>query len=342
MYHYRHIKAVHVEMTERCNLKCLMCDRNENGGRDNPYLKGHELSLKDIKKVFTTYFCNQLERVYFCGNYGDPIVADDLLKSLRYMKEQNKKLKIGLITNGSMRPQKWWRKLAAVCDSVRFGIDGLSDTHKLYRQGASFEKIIRNAKIYIDNGGYAIWDYLVFGHNEHQIEEARELANKLGFKEFVVKKTGRFFSNIKMKGKKSHKGLEKPSEKNVNASLKKEDAIKAKYGSMEKYLDQTQIECKVLKNNEIYLSAEGIILPCCWLAGQMYKWYLPEKSSEIWEYVDQKRHNIHHHTLKEIFNSGIFEAIQETWSKKSLWDGKLKTCALKCGKELDQFGDQYK
>ena len=110
------------------------------------------------------------------------------------MKKQNEKLKLSVITNGSVRSVDWWRQLAKVTTSVRFGIDGLSDTHKIYRQNANWSMIIRNAKAFIEAGGYAIWDYLVFGHNEHQIEEARSLSEKLGFKEFIVKKTGRFFS----------------------------------------------------------------------------------------------------------------------------------------------------
>jgi len=342
VYGYRHIKAVHVEISERCNLACLMCDRNMNGGDVNPYLEDRELSLKVLENVFTKYFCNQLDRVYFCGNYGDPILSNSLLPILQRMKGYNPKLKTSVITNGCSRPTFWWGELAKVTNSVRFGIDGLADTHQIYRQGAIYSLIIRNAKAYIDAGGHAIWDYLVFGHNEHQIEEARVLSEKLGFKEFVVKKTGRFFSNTKLEGKDKHCGLEKPSAENVNKSLSKEEKLKEKYGSVEKYLDQAKIECKVKANSEIYISAEGIVLPCCWLAGQMYKWYMPEKSSEIWEYVHQKTHNLNRRSLKEIFDSGIFDKIAESWDKESIWDGKLKTCALKCGHELDQFGDQYK
>jgi len=329
-------------MTERCNLACLMCDRNMNGEEVNPHLKDRELTLKVLENVFTKYFCNQLDRVYFCGNYGDPILSNNLLPTLQYLKEHNEKLKTSVITNGCSRPTLWWKELAKVTNSVRFGIDGLNDTHKIYRQNAIWSLIIRNAKSYIDAGGYAIWDYLVFGHNEHQIEEARQLSIKLGFKEFIVKKTGRFFSNAKLEGKDEHIGLSKPSEENVNKALGKEEQLKKKYGSMEKYLDHVEIQCKVKANNEIYISAEGIVLPCCWLAGQMYKWYMPEKSSEVWEYIHQKKHNIHYYTLKQIFATGIFDNISETWNKESLWEGKLKTCALKCGKEMDQFGEQYK
>lgn len=34
--------------------------------------------------------------------------------------------------------------------------------------------------------------YLVFQHNEHQVEEAERLASELGFKEFAIKSTSRY------------------------------------------------------------------------------------------------------------------------------------------------------
>jgi MoaA/NifB/PqqE/SkfB family radical SAM enzyme len=343
MYSLTDIEAVHMEITERCNLACLMCDRNMSGGKTNPYLKNRDLPFKVIKKAFKPDLIQQLKRVTFCGNYGDPILARGLIPSLKYFKEHNEDIKLSIITSGCSRPSHWWEELAKVVNTVRFGIDGLADTHKIYRQNAIWDLIIRNAKIYVDAGGYAVWDYLVFGHNEHQVEEARQLSEELGFREFIVKKTGRFFSNTKLKGKDEHKGLIKPkSEENINESLKKENEVVEKHGSMEKYLDQTEIECKVLKQKEIYVSAEGIVLPCCWLAGQMYKWYFPPKSTQVWELIEKRNINIHASSIQEIFNTGIFEEIQESWFKPTVRSGKLSTCALKCGEELDQFGDQYK
>lgn len=46
-----------------------------------------------------------------------------------------------------------------------------------------------NAKAFIDAGGRAEWDYLIFKHNEHQVDEAKELSNKMGFHSFVPKKS---------------------------------------------------------------------------------------------------------------------------------------------------------
>ena len=343
MYRLEEIEAVHLEMTEKCNLSCLMCDRNMNGGNVNPYLKDRELTFRVIHKTFPPSLIKQLKRIYVCGNYGDPILANSLMQSLKYFKAHNADINLSIITNGNARSTHWWEELAEVVHHVRFGIDGLSDTHKIYRQNAIWELIIRNAKTFIDAGGYAIWDYLVFGHNEHQVEEARKLSHELGFKKFIVKKTGRFFSNIRLEGKDKHEGLCKPKEEhNINESLKKQGKLVEQYGSMEKYLDQVEVSCKVLKNKEVYISAEGILLPCCWLAGQMYKWYLPPNSSDVWQFIDKEKLSIKKNSLQRVFKSGIFDKIKSSWCKPTIREGKLKTCALKCGKEFDQFGGQYK
>lgn len=342
MYKLEDIKAVHLEMSEKCNLACLMCDRNKNGGEVNQYLENRDLTFEAIHRSFPPSLIKQLKRVYMCGNYGDPILARDTIQTLKYFRSHNENMNLSIITNGCSRPTMWWKELAEVGVTVRFGIDGLKDTHKIYRQGVIWDLVLRNAKAFIDAGGNAIWDYLVFGHNEHQIELAREFAGCLGFNDFVVKKTGRFFSNTKLTGKDEHMGLKKPSKENINKSLSKEDEIVKKYGSMDLYLDMAEIDCKVLKNKEIYISAEGIVLPCCWLAGQMYKWYLPPNSAQVWELIDKDKININKTSLSNVFNSGIFEDIQNTWAKPSTDEGKLKVCALKCGKELDPFGDQYK
>jgi len=343
MYSLSDIESIHMEPTEKCNLSCLMCDRNKNGGEVNQYLKDRELTLDTIARTFSPAFISQLKRMHMCGNYGDPILAKDCLKILKYFRLCNETMKLSVITNGCSRPSKWWVELAHINSTVRFGIDGLHDTHKLYRQGASFDVIINNATSYINAGGYAIWDYLVFGHNEHQIEEARALSEAMGFKEFVVKKTGRFFSNSSLKGKDEHMGMTKPKSKtNINKSLKKEDEVVDKYGSLDTYLDVTKIDCKAIKNKEIYISAEGLIFPCCWTAGQLYKWFMEPKSAQIWSVISKTLIGTRINTLEQIFENGGFDEIEKSWELESIEKGKLKVCALKCGQDLDQFGDQFK
>ena len=207
MYNYSDITTVHLEMTEACNASCPMCARNLNGGEVSPLLHGAELSITDIERIFPIDFIKQLNRLYMCGNYGDPAVAKDTLEAFAYFREHNANLNLSMHTNGSMKKPEWWAELAKVVGKkgyIIFGLDGLEDTNHLYRQGTVWTKIMENAQAFIDAGGRARWDYIVFAHNEHQVEEAQALATKMGFEKFNIKKSNRFFSNTRGEVKQEH------------------------------------------------------------------------------------------------------------------------------------------
>ena len=89
MYSYEDIKTVHLEITQRCQAACPMCDRNMNGGKDNPHITNAELSFEDCQRIFTPAFISQLKNMYMCGNLGDPIVARDSLEVFDYFRSYN-------------------------------------------------------------------------------------------------------------------------------------------------------------------------------------------------------------------------------------------------------------
>jgi sulfatase maturation enzyme AslB (radical SAM superfamily) len=82
-----------------------------------------------------------------------------------------------ILTNGSMRSEAWWEKFGARHQDrlrVQFSIDGLADTHKLYRVGADYEKTIKNARAFLRGGGDATTRCLIFDHNQHQLAEIKQ------------------------------------------------------------------------------------------------------------------------------------------------------------------------
>ena len=211
---------------------------------------------------------------------------------------------------------------------------------------------MENVKAFINRGGRAKWDFIVFKHNEHQVEEARQLSKDMGFEKFQVKKTGRFFSTVRHKGKESHKAtnrkgeetqkLEKPKDKYVNSALKKEKDLVTEHGSMDAYYDKTPISCKAIEKSEIFVTAEGHVFPCCWTAGQQYKWYWRPREAPIWKLIgDPDNISLRKHTLNEIVDGPFFKAIEDSWSCSSVKNGKLKVCANKCGIGFDAFSEQY-
>jgi len=116
---------------------------------------------------------------------------------------------------------------------------------------------------------------------------------------------------------------------------------------MDAYYDAAPIICKVKKDNSLFITAEGLALPCCWTAGRMYKWWHKDpKVEQIWDFIDEagckNAVNAKIHGLRAVFDTGLFDAIEASWNKPSCASGKLKVCSMKCGTEFDPFGEQFK
>ena len=359
MYTIDNIKTIHLEVTQNCQASCPMCDRNQNGGAVNPHINLDELYLDDCKRIFEPAFIKQLKTMYMCGNLGDPIVARDTLEIFRYFRDHNPHMWLSMNTNAGARDESWWAELAKIFGkngAVIFSVDGLEDTNHLYRQGVSWDAVRRSMRGFINAGGRARWDFLIFEHNQHQVSAAEALATAWGFEKFVAKKTGRFVTTTSMP-KESHQAvnrkgqdtveIKKPDDRFVNTALKKQDTIVNEYGSMDAYYDAAPIRCKVKDDGSLFITAEGLVMPCCWTAGRMYKWWQANpKVEQIWSIIDQVggKHAIDAKTngLSSVFNTGIFELIESSWNKDSCSNGKLKVCATKCGAEFDPFTEQFR
>lgn len=361
MYKYKDIKNIHFEITERCQAACPMCDRNMQGKGLNPHLSLAELKLEDVKNIFEPNFFKQLESFQFCGNYGDPIVAEDLVEVIEYIRIFNKDVWINVNTNAGAREPEWWQRLAKAIGRrgrVIFSVDGLEDTNHIYRQGVQWDKVKRSMESYIAAGGRARWDFLIFEHNQHQVEEAKRLSEEWGFERFTAKKSSRFIASQASKKKEEHQAFNKKGEETVvikesdnssyrNKELDKINLISNLYGSMDAYYDESEIVCKVKVDNNLYISAEGIVLPCCWTAGRMYKWWHKDpKQEQIWKFIDaaggKEALNAKTNGLEAVFNTNIFENIEKSWSIQGAKNGRLKICAMKCSKDFDPVYSQYK
>lgn len=355
MFKFKDIRTVHLELTSNCQASCPMCARNIHGGKLNPNLTVTEIDLKTFKKIFNKSFLLQLEHIYMCGNFGDPMLSNDLISICEYIKKTNPKIILGIHTNGSARTIEWWKELYHSLPEnhmLHFALDGLEDTHHLYRVGTSFKKIIENARAFISEGGNAEWVFLSFKHNEHQIEEAKKTAYELGFKKFNHKATGRFVHENKFKVENKDGDflyyLEPPKKNNI--TLIDADKIK-RYRD---YIDSAEIHCRVKETKEIYVDANAHLYPCCFLGSAYYLHARPtdvthdyhedQRSSVLdfinylggWDSVDLRKQKI-----KDIIDSPEWQSAWDIyWHKK-----KLVTCSRTCGKWdeklITQFKDQF-
>lgn len=297
MFDLKSKKILQIEPTTACALKCPQCARYHDG-ENNPLMTTAELRLEDIQNLCPVDWVKNLEKMFLCGNYGEPVAAHDCLKILQWFKQVNPSIVLGINTSGSLRSTNWWKELASVLsgplDYVVFSIDGLEDTNHIYRRNSSWNKIIENANAFISAGGSAHWDMLVFEHNKHQIDQAEQLAKNMGFTWFRTKYTDRpITQKIQWLNKVSKEDLQ---------------------------VDTTQIECHYESTGQAYLAATGKWLPCCYIGGKIE--YPDAAGNELREFfVNQSQ--------PQIFNS-----VHETTEWKTVWqrwnNRPLKVCIDSC------------
>jgi hypothetical protein len=249
-----------------------MCPRNIHSGIDNPSLVAADWSYSDFTTIFSPNVLAQITDIIFCGTFGDPILNNDVINMCQYVTDMKPNMCISFHTNGSARRPEWWAELARAMPKnhqVVFALDGLADTHSLYRVGTNFDKVIENAKAFIAAGGNATWMFIRFKHNQHQVAQAEELSKELGFFQFTLKNTRRFDGpdfKVLRDGKISHV-LEQPSD-NAVQFVDKRDLV-----NYDKWPRNKDIDCFALNTNEIYIDAFRTVFPCCILSAFLYTNY---------------------------------------------------------------------
>jgi len=354
MFKFEDLISIHLEVSNNCQAGCPMCNRNIHGGLDNPLIKIKNWTLDEYKHIMNPEVLNQIKGFYFCGTFGDPLLNNDLIDMCEYTRDVNPDVQLQIHTNGSLRSIDWWKQLASVLPKkhrVVFALDGLSDTHHLYRIGTNYETIIRNATAFISAGGIAEWAFIQFKHNEHQTDLAKQEANRLGFKYFTVKNSSRFLIEPRAKVLDKQGDITHYIEPASFTPLKFID--KSVIQNYQKIVDNAKIECKVLKTKEIYVDAFGDLYACCWHANTPYT-YIPE--DEIFEVrhkiLEQHKRMIEQlgevntlrRSIKDIINSDQYQQIwEDLWTKD-----KSIVCARACGnhaeidisKNTDQFFEE--
>ena len=197
-FNYSELRQIHVELTNACNAACPMCTRfHLNSPLVRPDLTIDQITIEKFKKYFPPEVIKKLEIILFCGVHGDPGMAKDLYEICEYIATTNPETSVRINTNGGMRKPEFWKKMGELFAKQRqdhwkwmitFSIDGLEDTNHLYRRNVEWSKVTSNAQAFIDAGGIAEWDYLIFKYNEHQIDQAIALSKSMGFLNFHPKK----------------------------------------------------------------------------------------------------------------------------------------------------------
>jgi MoaA/NifB/PqqE/SkfB family radical SAM enzyme len=302
------------------------------------------MSLEEAQHIFPVSFLQQLTNILINGNFGDFVMARDGLAIVKYFAESNPRMKIMISTNASAKPDIW-EELGRIPNLViGFAIDGLADTHILYRRNTNWQLVINNAKKFIAAGGHAVWRMIKFDHNQHQIELCKSMSERLGFSSFDLLEDGRTIGPVYNKkgdltnslGDDKHYNEEGgrvfyPSR--VETWKEWSSPGGAPAGRLEQYktipIKQT-VDCYSTKNKEIYITATGEVYPCCWLGFYPKQEYKHDWQADNMFLKDMAKNN---NALDTSIQESIawFNLIEDSWNKKAYTEGRLFKCDEYCG-----------
>jgi MoaA/NifB/PqqE/SkfB family radical SAM enzyme len=212
------------------------------------YSDDHDLTLARCKELFSEDFVRQLDKVFACGDFGDPAAAKECIPILRWFREVNPNITLGMNTNGGLRDTRFWIELGELfncnLDYCVFSIDGMASTNDIYRRGVMWHRVMLNAETFIMSGGRAHWDMLVFEHNQHHVDHCREHARKMGFTHFRAKVSNRF--------------EDRPVE-----------FLSPPKGYVP-IVPDGPISCHAVNEKSLYVSATGQVLPCCFIGNRIF------------------------------------------------------------------------
>jgi len=333
MINYSDIRDVHLEVSTFCNASCPLCPRNFRGYPHNDGYPELNFTLDSAHKIFTADFLNQLHSIRINGNYGDIVMNPESLKIVKYFRKHNKSLNISISTNGSARNSNFWKTLATLDANIIFCLDGLEDTHHLYRKNTVWKTVLKNAKTFINAGGRATWKLIKFDHNIHQIDACRQLAKDMNFENFQSVDHGRNVGPVFDKvGTLTHtigkySGI---SEFDVLFYKKKTDKVLLEDITSDR-APKKNIMCKALQMRSIYVAANGDVSPCCWTGLYPTTYgsgeYLQAVNAQLKPLI--AKNNALTYSLEDCIQ--WFNNIKETWNIDTYEQGRLVACDDNCG-----------
>ena len=320
-----------------CNALCYGCARTEsaNFNTKRPLIPDKKvLGLDILEKIFTEF--TTVTALDFCGTVDDPFMHPEFNEILELALHSGIK-QVWIHTNGSIRSTEYWQHSARILKQfdyheVKFSVDGLRDTNHLYRQRTNFDRIMENAQAFIDAGGNACWQYLVFPWNAHQVEEAKELSADMGFHAFIH----RHDRSIVASKNWNIEDIKRIQEQNRPTHYATDFDVNELFKANE-HLERNEIDCFFQKEQMYFIDFNARLWPCCFLRnteffGHNNHWH-QVKNNMFGVYNDLDWNRLDLYTVSEVLNHPFYRKDLTTSFDADYGTGcgsKIVKCANTC------------
>ena len=180
--------SVSIEPTTSCNLRCPQCPSGlrefsrPTGMLETQLFNDTIDQLSPQLSYLTMYF------------QGEPFLNKNFLPMVAYAHKKN----IYTATSSNAHyftEENARRTVESGLSKVIISIDGISDeTYKKYRIGGDLNKVlsgtkelVKQKKLAKSSTPHIVWQFIVFGHNEHELEDVKKMAHDFEVDELAVK-----------------------------------------------------------------------------------------------------------------------------------------------------------
>lgn len=182
-------RAIRLEASSFCQLRCPSCPTTARA--IHPAIGSGFLRPDDFRKLLDD---NPSIALIELSNYGEIFLNPQLLQILELAHQRNvavsaaNGVNLNHVRDEVLEAIVKFRLRAMTCS-----IDGASqETYRRYRVRGNFENVIGNIRkinefkrLYRSELPRLCWQFIVFGHNERELPEARRMAQELGMEFFV-------------------------------------------------------------------------------------------------------------------------------------------------------------
>lgn len=178
----RHLR---LEATAKCQLKCPLCLTGTHYHRKHSAVGWGHLQVDKFRSFLEK---NPQIQSLELSNYGELFLHPHIKEILEIAYQKNITLTALNGTNLNHLPDEVAELLVRYkFRKMKVSIDGASqETYQQYRVGGKFEQVIENIrKINFYKKKYQSpypklkWQFIVFGHNEHELPKAKKMAQEL-------------------------------------------------------------------------------------------------------------------------------------------------------------------
>jgi radical SAM protein with 4Fe4S-binding SPASM domain len=269
--------SISFEPTTSCNLRCPECPSGLRA-----FTRPTGMLQKDFFSETIDDLAKDLAYLVFYFQ-GEPFLNPDFLSMVSYASK--KKIYTATSTNAHyLKDDVAKRTIESGLDRLIISIDGTTqETYQQYRIGGHLDKVLEGARNIVkwkrelkSKTPFVIFQFLVVRHNEHQVEEIKQLAKEVGVDD-VWFKTAQVYDY--------ENDPNKLIPKNKKYSRYKED----RNGKMS-FKGNNANHCWRLWHDPV-ITWDGSVVPCCFDKDAQHKLgsLKDESFASLWKNENYKR-----------------------------------------------------